>query len=199
MSVTDPIMLINNVPVIPAMAKVEVKNPRIFGSEISPIYIGKAVYNAPSAAPITKRMLVIVQMLLANAIPTNERHTTGATASVVHFLPILSANIAAIMAPGGAPSKGATAHQDPSSLVVGISDVFDLSFGKYGDVQPKFIPELTTENAPIAKNWVNFPLKYFKILLYYQQLWPDIEINFHTLLGMGIAFLLVIFRTALVI
>lgn len=105
---------------MPARAMVDVRKPRMEGSDISPTYMGNAVYRAPSAAPMMNLNPVMTQIDSANAIPMQEKNTTGAIRSVVNFLPILSASIAAIMAPGGAPNKGATAHHDPSSFVVGM-------------------------------------------------------------------------------
>lgn len=85
----------------------------------------------------------------ANAIPMKHNPTIGAIRSVVYFLPILSARKAAIAAPNGAPRRGATAHHDPWSVVVGIVELFDRSFGRYGEVHPRFMPELMIEIAPV--------------------------------------------------
>lgn len=85
---------------------------------------------------------------MEKAIPIKHKDTHGAISKVVFFRPILSTSIAAMIAPGGAPKSGATAHQEPSSFVVGMVELGESSFGRNGDVHPKLIPELNMENAP---------------------------------------------------
>lgn len=69
-------------------------------------------------------------MLLAKAIPTNEKNVRGAVSNIEIFLPSLFAKLAARRAPKTAPASGATAHHDPSVAVVGIEEEFDSRYGR---------------------------------------------------------------------
>lgn len=80
-------------------------------------------------------------MYFTNAIPMNEKIVIGANSSTELFLPILSAITAASIAPKTQPPKGATAHHDPSILVVGIVDELETRYGRYGELQPVFMPK----------------------------------------------------------
>lgn len=145
--VKGPIILINKVPTIPATDIVEVNNPRISGSEISDRYIGNTVYKPPSTEPIMNRAKANNQMFFAKAIRRKHRAIIGAMPKIVYFLPMKSLRYAAMNAPGGAPISGITAHHAPSDGVVGISVEFSKT-GRYGDVHPRFTPEVITANVP---------------------------------------------------
>jgi hypothetical protein len=146
-----PMILMKRVPMIPAIVGVEARKPLIWGSEISPMYIGKTVYRAPSVAPITKRIAEIMNIDREKAMPMKPRKTIGVIKRVEFLRPIKSPRIAARRAPKGEPSNGIIAHQEPSSLVVGTVEVSLSNCGKYGDVHPKLIPELMIENTPREK------------------------------------------------
>lgn len=139
----------NKIPIIWAIEMLEVNRPLIDGSDISPKYIGRAVYKTPSYAPIMNLVKQMKKVVLENARRTKSILAGSAIHNVVVFLPILSTMNAARIDPTGAPTKGITAHHVPSSLVMNISGLVPFKIaGKYGEVHPKFIPEVKMAREP---------------------------------------------------
>lgn len=148
-----PITLINKIPVVKRMHKVEDKNPRMSASTISPMYIGSTVYMAPSVTPIISLRAVRCQMLSATAIPTKPRKVAGARSNMDLFLPSLSAIFAASTAPIKQPINAEVAHQLASYVVVGMVVEFDKRYGRYGEHQPAFTPNAIVDK--VAERWIH--------------------------------------------
>lgn len=95
---------------------------------------------APSVIPIIILRKMRCQIFVANAIPIKPKNVTGASNNIEFFLPILSAILAAKMAPITQPGNILVAHHVPWEVVVGIVEEFDNRCGRYGELQPEFTP-----------------------------------------------------------